>query len=304
MLMDTSMIILRQTAIMFIYMAIGWGMFRGKLVSKEGSQAMAHLLLYVVLPCVIVRSFCIKYTSEHQSIVVIAMIGALVVLISSIAISFLMFRKRPIDQFGAAFSNAGFMGIPLISAALGESAIVHIAAMVALLNALQWTYGQMVLTGDKKAMSLKAAATSPVVLALAIGLGVFFLRIPVPDIVLTCMGNLAQLNAPVAMIILGVYLGEVKLSEIFLDIRAWQCSFVRLLVIPLITIVCLKLLFPGHPELSQALLIAAIAPVGSNVAVYARKLNKDYQYAVKLVCLSTLLSVVTMPVTMLLYSIL
>ena len=55
-------------------------------------------------------------------------------------------------------------------------------------------------------------------------------------------------------------------------------------------------LFSSRRELGEALLICSIAPVGSNVAVYAQKLNGDYKYAVKTVCLSTLLSVLTMPV--------
>ncbi len=67
--------------------------------------------------------------------------------------------------------------------------------------------------------------------------------------------------------------------------------------------VALKWLFRDNPLCAQALLIAAIAPVGSNVAVYAKKLDKDYGYAVGIVCLSKLLSIITMPVTMLIFSI-
>lgn len=59
--------------------------------------------------------------------------------------------------------------------------------------------------------------------------------------------------------------------------------------------------FPGLPgAMKTALYIAAMAPVGANAAVYAQKQGRDYSYAVGLVCLSTLFSVVTMPLLILL----
>ena len=262
---------------------------------------MAHLLLYVILPCVIVKSFCMERTAENTVIILWSFAGTIVVLIASMAVSYILFQKKPVDNFGAAFSNAGFMGIPLISATVGESAVVYAAGMIAILNALQWTYGQMILSGDRKAVSFKEISRSPVVIALVIGLCIFLLRIPVPSIIFSSMGTIAQLNAPIAMIILGIYLGRVELMEILRDRSAWWCSLVRLVVIPVITVFILKTMFGGNLEVGQALLISAIAPVGSNVAVYAQKLNQDYGYAVKIVCLSTLLSILTIPVIMYLY---
>lgn len=299
--MNLSIIILRQTLIMFIYIAIGWGMFKGRLISKEGSRSLAHLLLYVILPCVIIKSFCIERTPQNIGAILSSFAGAAVVLAIAMLIALFVFRKHPIDNFGAAFSNAGFMGIPLIVATLGESAVVYVAAMVALLNALQWTYGQWIISGDKKAISLNAVGKSPVVLALVAGCVIFFLQIPISEILFSCMGSIAVLNAPVAMIILGIYLGEIRFLEIFDDVRAWWCASVRLAVIPLITMVAFKVLFPGRFEMAQALLICASAPVGSNVAVYAQKLDKDYSYAVKIVCLSTVLSIVTIPLILLVF---
>ena len=65
-MIENAMVILKQIGIMFLYMGIGWILFRKKLVSKEGSKSMAHLLLYMILPCVIIKSFCREQTPEQD----------------------------------------------------------------------------------------------------------------------------------------------------------------------------------------------------------------------------------------------
>ena len=108
------------------------------------------------------------------------------------------------------------------------------------------------------------------------------------------------MNAPLAMIALGTFLANGELRDIFTDIRLYKVSAVRLLLIPLMTILMLKLFPEG--EMRMAILIAAAAPIGSNVAVYAEINGCDYSYAAKIVCLSTLLSIVTMPLIVLISS--
>ena len=288
---------------MFIYMAIGWGLFKAKLVTKEGSRSLANLLLYVILPCVIVKSFCKDSTQELAVTVLYSLLGAVLVLGLAMLAAHLIFRKRPMDDFGAAFSNAGFMGLPLITAVLGEDAVICAAAMIALLNILQWTYGQAILSGDRSNLAVKKVLLNPLVIAFAAGLLIFFLQIPVPELLVSCMGTVSNMNAPVAMIILGVYLAEVRIRDIFTDPKVWLCTAVRLVLIPVLTVVMLAVVFPKQRDMALALLMAAAAPVGANLAVYAQKLGRDYGYAVKTICLSTILSVVSMPLIMILWDV-
>ena len=137
------------------------------------------------------------------------------VLLLSMAVSWLFFRKDPMAQIGVAFSNAGFMGLPLVTAVLGGEAVFYAAGFVALLNALQWTYGQAKLSGDKKYIQLGAVLKNPLVLSLLGGVMIYFCRIPVPQILRTPMGAIAGMNAPLAMIVLGVYLARTDLKAIF-----------------------------------------------------------------------------------------
>lgn len=201
--MANALIIFRQTVIMFLYMAVGFGLFRARLITKEGSASMAHLLLYVVLPAVVIRSFQVEYSPEKARELLISIAVGALLLLAAMLIAHVLLRKNPIDDFGAAFSNAGFMGFPLITALLGGDAVFYAAGFVAMLNALQWTYGQYLLSGDRADLSLKKIFSSPLVLSLLLGLALFFLRIQLPPLIGSAVSSLSAMNAPLAMVILG-----------------------------------------------------------------------------------------------------
>lgn len=297
--MATVFIVLRQIVIMFVYMAIGGLLFQKGLITKEGSKSLANLLLYVVLPCVVVKSFCVARTPERVSGLLVSFLAALGILLLAMAVSHLLFQKNPIDDFGAAFSNAGFMGFPLVAAVQGSEAIFYAAGFVALLNALQWTYGQSLISGDPSYRSPKAILKNPLVLSLLLGILIFCFELPVPAIASDLLAALAALNAPLAMVILGVYLAQTDAKTLFNDPHLYVVAAARLVLIPLLTARMLKLLPAQYAAITTTLVIVAAAPIGSNVAVYAQKLGKDYAYAVRGVCLSTLLSAITMPLLML-----
>lgn len=298
--MATVFIVLRQIVIMFLYMAIGGLLFQKGLITKEGSKSLANLLLYVVLPCVVVKSFCVARTPERTSGLLVSFLAAFGILLLAMAVSHLLFKKNPIDDFGAAFSNAGFMGFPLVAAVQGSEAIFYAAGFVALLNALQWTYGQSLISGDPGYRSPKAILKNPLVLSLLLGILIFCFELPMPAIASDLLAALSALNAPLAMVILGVYLAQTDAKTLFNDPHLYVVAAARLVLIPLLTARMLKLLPAQYAAITTTLVIVAAAPIGSNVAVYAQKLGKDYAYAVRGVCLSTLLSAITMPLLMLL----
>lgn len=298
--MEIVFIIARQLLIMMVYLAIGFALFKAGLITKDGSKSLAHLLLYCILPCVIVKSFCIQRTAENTASFAVSLFYAALLLLAAMAISFVLYRHSPIDNFGAAFSNAGFMGFPLITAVLGDGSVFYAAGFVALLNALQWTYGQWILSGDRKKISFKAIVTNPIILSLVLGIVIFMGNIPVPSLLTSVMGTVSEMNAPVAMIVLGVYLAQTDIKKMFSMPHLYTVSAVRLILIPVVSLLLLRFLPHSNASIAMALLVAAAAPIGSNVAVYAQKLDLDYTYAVQTVCLSTLLSIITMPVMILL----
>ena len=294
--MDLSLIILKQIGLMFIYMMIGYMLYKKELITKQGSKELGTLLLYVILPVVIVKAYLVNCTVELLRGLVISFLASLLALILSMVLSRLVFRNRyPIEQFSSAFSNAGFIGIPLVEMTFDDSmAVFYVSSFVALLNIFQWTYGIVVITGKKDSIAPKKIVTNPIVISFLVGLLLFVLPVNLPPLLDSAVHAVAAMNAPVAMIILGVYLAQMKFRDMFTDRSVYLCTFMRLIVIPLITAGVLSLI-PGDDMLKMSVLIVAATPVGSNVAIFAQMEGVDYTQAVKDICMSTLLCIVTIP---------
>ncbi|MDD5938470.1 MAG: AEC family transporter [Clostridiales bacterium] len=292
--MDNALVLLNQLLVMFIYMAIGFFLYRAGLVTQEGSRSMGSLLLYIILPCVIIRSFIANIGLQSLSTVLISTVVGTLLFLISIVVCAVVFRKDSLSNCSCAFSNAGFIGIPLITAMFGKEAVFYTAGCTAILNILQWTYGQRLLSGERQKEPITKLLRNPFLISFFVGFLCFQFAIPLPGLVTQCVDAIAGLNGPIAMIILGTYLAQATLKDLFCCKEPYLVSLVRLVLIPAINLAVLFLI-PGDKTMRLSLLIVASAPVGSNVAIYAQKLNKNYSLAVGIVCLSTILCLITLP---------
>ena len=294
--MQMFFLLIRQNIIMLCYLAAGFILYKKNILTKNGSGDMGKLLLYLIMPSAIINSYMRQYSREMLEGFLISFAAALGTLIISMVLSAVIFRSMSsVRQFGAAFSNAGFIGIPLVQATIGEEAVFYVASFVALLNIFQWTYGVFIMTRDKNTISLKKLLTNPIVLSLVIGLALFFFSVPLPDEITGIVKTLSSMNGPLAMIVLGTYLAQIPLRELFTDRQSYLCVLSRLALIPCLTILVLSLIPSSYGVIRLSVLLAAAAPVGSNVAIFAQLYGKNYTDAVKDVCLSTFLSIFIMP---------
>lgn len=295
--MEIVSLLFHQNLVMFIYLLIGCLLYKKGLLTMKGSGELGKILLYVITPVVIMNSYARDFTPEMLTEILLSFLAAAVSLLFSIAVSTLVFRKRSaICQFGSSFSNAGFFGIPLVQMTLGDGAVFYVVFYVALLNILQWTFGIYSITKDPETISAKRIVTNPVVLGLACGLLLFFLPIPVPQVLRDVMGTLASMNGPVAMLVIGSYLAQMPFREMFISGLTYLCCLMRLIVIPLLTIFLLTIIVPEkYLTIRLAILIVASAPVGANTAIFAQMFKKDYTGAVRDICLSTVLSIASLP---------
>ncbi len=295
--METTSIVFQQTLTMAIYMLVGFALFKGGKITKEGSKSLANLLVWLIIPAVIINSFCVELSLEKLRAMGLSALLAAVALAVSAAISHFAFKKSPVDNFAAAFSNCGFMGIPLVRAGFGDEAVFLLVGFVVLLNLLQWTYGAALLKGDKGAVSLKGVLLNPITVGTAAGVVLFVtgLGSRLPGVLGGAIGGLAALNSPIAMLVLGIYMAQTSLKETVMSPRLYVLSAVRLLLIPAVTLALLTPL-PVDLTMKYVILLGASAPVGANVAVYAQLYGKDYSYACRTVVLSTVLSILTLPV--------
>ena len=299
--MEAATIVFKQIMTMFLYMLAGFALVKSGKLSEQGSRDLATMLIWLVIPVTLVNSFCTAFSPEKLAeLVQSSLLGALA-LGRAMLVARLIFHRRPIDEFAASFSNAGFIGIPLVTASLGSEAVFYTVGIIALMNILQWTYGVKVLTGKRGTVSLKGILLSPVVIAVLLGLLIFVTGLGnrLPVVVSDALKGLAALNAPLAMMVLGAYFARVDVRAMFVNARLYLLTAIRLLLIPLLTVLVFRL--TGLPRtMCTAVLISASAPVGVNVAVYAQLHGLDYAYASETVVLSTLLSLIFQPLVLML----
>lgn len=304
--MEMMLILARQILQMFLLGGLGFLMFKGKKITREGSKTLGNILIYLALPAVIINGFLVERTQERLLGMLWSGIGAAALLLLSILVSRLFFRRDPIAAFAGAFSNPGFFGIPLIVASVGQGAVFYVACFVAFLNIGQWTYGVSLLTGQpiRKGFEPKKLIRAPFMIAVLIGLALFLSKLPLPDMLKGVLQTVGQLNTPLAMFTVGVYLAQTDILPMVRRKRLYGLSAVRLVLIPLLSLLLLSLLPAEMRDMKLALLLAISCPVGSNVAVYAQLHGRDSSYAVETVVMSTLFSLFTIPAVVYLSSIL
>lgn len=310
--METVLTITWQVITMMILALVGYLMFKAGKITQEGSKSLGNILIFLSLPCVIINSFLVERTPERVTGFGLSAVMAAVVLGLSVLISRLILGRHAIDNFAGSFSNPGFFGVPLIVASMGNGGVFYIAAFIAFLNLLQWTYGVSLLqNSDENGMVIKQKSSgidmgkvfalgkrllkAPFMIAILVGLFFFLTGISMPGVAAKCVGFIAGLNTPLAMFTIGIYMAAVDIKKMFCKPRLYLVSAVRMLIIPAAATAVLMLLPKAMVDLKLAVLIAAACPVGSNVAVYAQLHNRDYGYAVETVVISTLLSIITLP---------
>lgn len=298
-LLHSFMIVFGQTLSLFIMIAVGFGMYKAKRITDAGAAQMTDLLLYAVTPCVVINAFNRPFDPQTaRSIGVFAAVGA-VFMALSIVIGRLVYRKgdvdsRTVQRFAAAFSNCGFMGIPLAGAVCGEMGTLYASIFVVLFNLFQWTYGFAMMSGEK--LSLKKAFINPCVLGLIAGLPIFLLSVNIPAPVENAVSMLSALNSPLAMIVIGTHLAKADLISTLKDTRCYMNSALRLIIMPAV-IMPLIIAIPWLDN-NQTVTLAVMfgAPVAASCALFATKFKRDSGLASRMVAMSTLFSMATLPI--------
>ncbi len=289
----------QQVIIMAIYIAFGAIFTKYKKLSNEGTKQMSFLLLHVVTPCVIISSFQGRNMDDMKELLTAFVLSTLIHIIA-ILVSYPFFLNKKknknwvIDRFCSPYSNCGFMGIPLLSAALGAKGVFIGSAYLVVFNIFTWTQGLGMFLGSNGKLSFKKVLLSPGIIGITISGIIMALNLNLGTTVTSVINGLAGLNTPVAMILLGIYLGESEFVKVLKIFNMYVVCFLRLIFIPLI-IVALMYVLKLEQTLSFALVLSSSCPCAAISAIFASEYGKDSGYASSVVSISTILSLVTLP---------
>ena len=280
-----------QVATLFLMMAVGFVLGRAGKMTEAGRSQMSYLLLYIVCPCVMVDCFLVERTPALTQEVAVGSAAAL-------AVSLLFFRRQPADardtlRFAAVYGNIGFMGLPLVQSILGEEALVYGALALLAFNLTSWTLGVLIM-GGRAAFSLRRAVLNPGVVGIGLGLLCFLSGLRFPSPVGAALSFLSDLNTPLAMVVIGTQLAEAHLPSTFRQPRNYLVSFLRLALFPTLTALLL-LPLRSSSGLYCALVLLSATPVAGTTSLFAQQFGRDTAPAAESITLSTLLSILTLP---------
>lgn len=316
---------------MLLLMAVP-GFILGKMRSVNTESAVKFLsvmLLYILQPFVTFDSFLnIAYDPEVLINIVIVFvftcvtIGA-VLAVGSFAMRFTKFGKDVggVIAYGGAFGNVGYMCIPFLQLmAPGDYVIILYATVsVVAFNLMAWTVGNFALTGDKRHISLKRALLNPPTLSFILALPLFLLNLnflkaegltgaalKIVSGIQEVIGLFSDMVGPLAMVLLGLKLADIRFGELFADGRVYIAAGIKLIFFPLfgVALTALMSLFMNVESISLNLIAMSAMPCAQNVIMFSTLYDKDSALAAKEVTVSTLLSIITIPVMLLFLSVL
>ena len=285
---------------MLILILIGVILAKGKVLSESGVKSMTDMVLYTVTPCVIIKSFIREYDPSTLKKLLISFLIAILAHIGFIILTHLIIHdkdksKERVLRYGTVFSNCGFMSIPLQQALLGDEGVFYATSYIAIFQLLIWSYGIIVMSGDKKYMSPKKLFLSPGLIGLAIGLIIFLFSVPIPKIIAEPISYMASLNTPLPMIIIGFHLASSNVLDGIKNPKCILAMSLRLVILPLVALAVMYLCSIRGVMLVSSV-ISCCAPVAAITTMFSAKFGQDTSLSVNFVSLSTVLSLITMPI--------
>lgn len=296
--MDAFLSVILEVAVILLLILVGYFTVKKGMFTKESLGSITSFLLYIITPCLIVSSFLSAESGKLDGwTLLLAVVLPALSIVISIALSYLFFRKEPsgrrrVLRFSMIFCNVGFMGIPLVEGIVGSEGVLYGSFFIAVFNIFCWTYGYVMMGGGK--VRLKALLLNPGVIGIVIGLPLYLLDVPVPALIERPIELISALNTPLAMIVVGGYIAQVKLRAFVSDLAVYKMAVLRLVVAPLLYLALVWLLRPDE-TLLMSTVIQAATPVAANCVLFAVQYDSDAELASKSVAVSTALSVVTIP---------
>lgn len=298
--MGMFLTVLEQVVILILLVLFGVLLTKIKILNDTVVRGMTDVVLDFVTPCVIITSFIREYDKKTLNAVLLSFLVAFCVHMGFILVSNLFFGKSPdadrrVLRFGMIFTNCGFMSLPLQQALLPENGVLYGASYVAIFNLIVWSYGILTISGDKKYLSPKKLIINPGIIGLVVGIAVFLTQIPVPSVVKTTLDHISALNTPIPMIIIGFHLAKSDIIKGIRNLRCLIAAFIRLFALPFAAL-GIMYLCGIRGELLVSAAISSSAPTAAITTMFSSKFEKNTELSVNMVSISTLLSLISMPI--------
>ncbi len=297
--------VLNQTIILFILIFIGFIIKKKSIITNQMIKDLSGLILNVTLPLMMITAMNYKFSLEMLNNSMLTLIYGIIsyAIVIIIAIIFNKLLKpdeaqKGVYSFLIVFPNTGFMGFPILKAMFGDIGVFYGAIYNLLFNFLTWTLGVKYMTSyntieNKESTTLKNFI-NPGFISVFIGLLVFISPVKLPNIIYSPLKLLGDTTTPLAMLVAGAMLADIKISEVLGNKKLYILAVIRLLVAPISMILIFSIF--KVPSIVKGVLVTLTGmPAAVNTAIFATKYNSDSKLASQGVFITTLLNILTAP---------
>lgn len=299
-MLNNIMSVAAQVLILFILVAVGFICRKIRLFDDAAVKGMSDLVVYIITPANIITAFHREFRKDLLKGLGLSFLLAFTVFLLASILAKLIIRekdesKRVVLRFASAYPNAGYMGIPLQRAILGNIGVFYCAAYIAVFHMYVWSYGVKLLSPAGEKFRLRKILLSAPIVAIFIGMILFVTGITLPPVLLSPIESLASLATPLPMIIIGYYLAGSSFKSIFGNVWIYVAAALKMIISPLIAL-GLCLLIGVDNELRVACLIACSASSAAMTTMLAAKYGRDTEVSAGMVSFTTIFAILTMPV--------
>lgn len=290
----------------FLLLAIGFVLTKKGYFGKETRTQMTNIVLMVMLPCSIIMSFQIKLTNEIMTSTCLVFLISICIQGFYALLNRVLYRRYSLGekvclQYGTMVSNAGFMGMPIAQGVFGDIGLLYASIFLIPQRIFMWSSGLSLFTSVDRKNLIKQVMTHPCIIAIYIGIIVMIFQyfdMTMPSFLSSTLSSIGKCSTAMSMFVIGGILADVEEKNIF-DKTLCLYSFYRLILIPIVIFIILRLLHVDTLSSNVCILLSAM-PAASTTAMLAQKYHQNAQFASKMVFVSTLLSLITLPILTLL----
>ena len=284
---------------LFTIMILGYIFRKAGMISDEGKSLLTALGLYVTLPASIIKSFQIEF--NHQILVscIVVIVVAAGIQVGAWLLGMILYpgfpdERKKVLQYATICSNAGILGNPIAEGIFGSMGLLYASIYTIPQRTFMWSIGLTYFTQapDMKTL-IKKVSTHPCIVSVVIGMLIMVFQIPVQGFLSLTIKNIAGGNTFLAMSLVGTILAEVPFRSLPEKDTVYY-SFIRLFFIPFLVYLACHFAQVDSLVTGVSVVLSGM-PSASVTAVLAAKYGKDEVFATKCVVLSTLLSMVTVP---------
>jgi len=298
--------IMNQVLIIFLIVIVGYVAAKLGYITQPVRRGLIELLINIAIPAMIIVSFDTELPASALGNVTIVFIIAMLSHFLMAVLGGLVFRNRPeraraVLIFATVFSNCAFVGYPIIESLYGEIGVIYNSIYNLVFNLYLWTFGQVLFTGARDFKSMRKALVNSGTFAVLTGLILLLTPLRLPFVVTRVATLVGSVTTPMAMIVIGAMLAEVRVRDMLRGRAIYVVTILRLLVIPVAAFAILHLL-RVDPIIAAVSAILVGLPAGSNAVIFAEKFDGDSILATRIVVMTTALSILSIPLLAILVS--